>query len=121
MVTQEISRILARLLAAAFVLAVGVPPFSGDVVGQGDLADVAAGGAGLRAVDITDPANPVELGAWDSPGYAEGVAVSGNTAYLADGPYGLWTVDVSDPAHPQKTGAADDMNNEFEGGIDWGD
>jgi len=181
MVTQEISRILARLLAAVFVLAAGVPPFSvneptegwrmvgqiggptqavavqgnyayvgvglrlvvldvsdpadlvevgntapfpyfvEDVVVQGDLAYVAAGGAGLRAVDITDPANPVELGAWDSPGYAEGVAVSGNTAYLADGPYGLWTVDVSDPAHPQKTGAAYDMNYAFEVEIDWVD
>lgn len=34
------------------------------------------------------------MGAWDSPGYAEGVAVAGSTAYLADGPYGLWDAEV---------------------------
>lgn len=90
------------------------PYFVEDVVISGTLAYVAAGGAGLRVVDVSDTANPVELGAWGSPGYAEGVAVSDNTVYLADGPYGLWTVDVSDPAHPTPLGAAYDMNYAFE-------
>jgi len=90
------------------------PYFVEDIVVSGTLAYVAAGGAGLRAVDVSDPANPAELGAWDSPGYAEGVAVAGNTVYLADGPYGLRVVDVSDPAHPVPVGAAYDMNYAFE-------
>lgn len=90
------------------------PYFVEDVVVSGTLAYVAAGGAGLRVVDVLTPTAPVEVGFWDSPGYAEGVAVAGNTVYLADGPYGLWTVDVSDPTHPQKIGSAYDMNYAFE-------
>jgi len=90
------------------------PHFVQDIVIRGTTAYVAAGGAGLRVVDISDPTHPVEVGAWDSLGYAEGVAVSGSTVYLADGPYGLWTVDVSDPAHPRKVGSAYDMNYAFE-------
>ncbi|MBN2386777.1 MAG: right-handed parallel beta-helix repeat-containing protein [Anaerolineales bacterium] len=74
--------------------------FVQDVTVSSDLAYVAAGSAGLRVVDISDPAHPVEIGAWDSPGYAEGVVVVGHTAYLADGPYGLAIVDISDPEQP---------------------
>jgi hypothetical protein len=76
-------------------------------------ACVAAGGAGLRVVDISDPTHPFEAGAWDSPGYAEGVAVSGTVAYLADGPYGLRVVDVSDPAHPTPMASAYDVSYAF--------
>lgn len=90
------------------------PYFVEDVVVSDTLAYVAAGGAGLRVVNISDPTHPVEIGKWDSPGYAEGVAVAGSTVYLADGPYGLWVVDVSDPAQPQKVGSAYDMNYAFE-------
>lgn len=85
-----------------------------DVVVSGTLAYVAAGGAGLQVVSVLTPTAPVEIGAWDSPGYAEGVAVAGNTVYMADGPYGLWMVDVSDPAHPRQVGSAYDMNYAFE-------
>ena len=60
------------------------------------------------------PADPVEVGAWDSPGYAEGVAVAGNVVYLADGPYGLRVVDVSDSANPTPLGSAYEMNYAFE-------
>jgi parallel beta-helix repeat protein len=90
------------------------PYFVEDIAVSGSRACVAAGGAGLRVVDVSDPANPVEIGVWDSPGYAEGVAVAGNTVYLADGPYGLRVVDVSEPAHPVPVGAAYDMNYAFE-------
>jgi hypothetical protein len=80
--------------------------FVKGVAVSGKLAFVAAGGAGLRVVDIGDPARPMEIGAWDSPGYASGIAVDGNTAYLADGPFGLAVVDVSDPTQPRPTGSA---------------
>jgi len=92
-------------------------PFPHSVEGivvSGTLAYVAAGGAGLRVVDVSDPAHPTEVGAWDSPGYAEGLAVAGSTAYLADGPYGLRVVDVSDPVHPTEVGFAYDMNYVFD-------
>jgi hypothetical protein len=90
------------------------PYFVEDIAISGTRAYVAAGGAGLRVVDVSDPANPTEIGAWDSPGYAEGVAVSGKTVYLADGPYGLRAVDVSEPTNPIPLGAAFDMNYAFE-------
>jgi len=84
-----------------------------DVAVNGSLACVAAGGAGLRIVDISDPFNPIEIGAWDSSGYAEGVAVVGNTAYLADGPYGLRILDISKPEEPREIGFAFPANYAF--------
>ncbi len=89
------------------------PHFVQDVAVSGTLAYVAAGGAGLRVVDISNPAFPTEVGFWDSRGYAEGVAVAGKTAYLADGPYGLRVFDVSKPAQPAEIGSAYPMNYAF--------
>jgi len=94
------------------------PYFVEDVAVSGDLAYVAAGGSGLRVVDISDPFHPTELGAWDSRGYAEGVAVAGNIVYLADGPYGLRVVDVSNPAMPTEIGSAFPMNYTFKVAVD---
>ena len=96
---------------------VGVtPPFPhlvADIAVSGTLAYVAAGGAGLRVVDVTDPGRPVEVGAWESRGYAEGVAVAGTIAYLADGPYGLRVIDVSKPSQPVEVGSAFTLNYAF--------
>jgi hypothetical protein len=95
-------------------------PFPGsveDVYVAGGLAYVAVGAAGLRLVDISDPAHPVEIGVWDSPGFAEGIFVFGTAAFLADGPYGLQVVDVRDPAHLARLGGAFDMNYAFDVAI----
>jgi len=46
-----------------------------------------------------------ELGAYDTPGLAQGVALLGGYAYVADRNGGLRIVDVSDPTHPQSVGA----------------
>jgi hypothetical protein len=46
--------------------------------------------AGLRVIDVSNPANPREVGYFDTPGYAWGVYVSGNYAYVADGGAGLF-------------------------------
>jgi len=89
------------------------PHFVEDVAVNGTLAYVAAGGAGLRVVDISNPALPTEVGAWDSRGYAQGVAVAGTVAYLADGPFGLRLVDVSKPSQPVEVGSAYSMNYAF--------
>ncbi len=40
-------------------------------------------------VDVSDPAQPREVGFYDTPGYAEGVAVSGSYIYVADRDGGL--------------------------------
>jgi parallel beta-helix repeat protein len=94
------------------------PYFVEDVAVSGNLAYVAAGGAGLRIVDVSNPSHPTEIGAWDSRGYAEGVAVAGNVAFLADGPYGLRLVDVSNPAQPNEIGFAFEMNYAFKVAVD---
>jgi Uncharacterized conserved protein len=97
---------------------VGVtPPFPHlveDIAVSGTLAYVAAGGAGLRVVDVSNPALPTEIGALDSRGYAQGVTVAGTIAYLADGPYGLRLVDISKPSQPVEVGSAYPMNYAFD-------
>ena len=40
-------------------------------------------------IDVSNPANCVRVGGYDTSGYAFGVAVSGNYAYVADGDCGL--------------------------------
>ena len=43
---------------------------------------------------------PDLLGAYNTPGWAQGVTVVGTTAYVADYESGLQIIDVSDPANP---------------------
>ncbi|MBK8129623.1 MAG: hypothetical protein IPK53_12235 [bacterium] len=62
---------------------------------------------GLRIVDISDPANPQEVGFYDTPGEARGVAVSGSYAYVADGNSGLRVIDVTNPSLPLSVGFYD--------------
>ena len=73
----------------------------------GDLALAADGSAGLRVIDISDPASPTEAGFLDTPGYALGVAVTGSLALVADLNEGLRVIDISDPTNPQEVGSAD--------------
>jgi hypothetical protein len=70
----------------------------------GGYAYVAAGSSGLRVVDVSNPAAPVEVGFYDTPGHAEGVYAAGNYAYVADRSAGLRVVDVSNPAAPVEVG-----------------
>ncbi len=71
---------------------------------SGAYAYVADGWKGLRVVDVSNPAQPREVGSYDTPGWAEGVAVSGAYAYVADGGASLRVVDVSNPAQPREVG-----------------
>lgn len=82
------------------------PYFVEAIAVRGTWAFVAAGEAGMRVVDLSSPAHPSEVGAWDSPGYAKGVAVAGSYVFLADGPYGLRILDISNPAHPTPVSSA---------------
>jgi len=68
---------------------------------------VADDNAGLRVISVSDPANPVEVGFYDTPGRANDVAVVGDYAYVADGGTGLRVISVSDPAHPVEVGFCD--------------
>jgi len=68
----------------------------------GDYAYMCSGYSGLRIMDLSDPANPVEVGRdpWSPWNYlSSSVYVKGDRAYLsyyADGR----VLDISDPAHP---------------------
>jgi len=74
-----------------------------DIVISGTLAYSAASLAGLRVFDVSNPAAPVELGSYVTPGKATNLALTSHYAYLADGDSGLYVIDVADPAHPALT------------------
>lgn len=71
--------------------------FSRDVTVVGNRAYLAD--RGLRILDVSNPAAPVEMGYFDTPDITEGVAVEGGIAYLAIGSSGIFAVDVSDPSN----------------------
>ncbi|MDO8736359.1 MAG: hypothetical protein Q7K29_04675, partial [Thermoleophilia bacterium] len=51
---------------------------------DGSNAYVAASTDGLKIIDISDPANPVMAGSYDTPEYAEDMVLDGSYAYVAD-------------------------------------
>jgi hypothetical protein len=74
---------------------------------SGTVAYVAADAAGLQIIDVSNPANPVRLGAYATSGLARDVAVVGTLAYVAVGIGGLEVIDVSNPANPIRQGGHD--------------
>ncbi|MFG0245014.1 MAG: GC-type dockerin domain-anchored protein [Phycisphaerales bacterium JB052] len=71
----------------------------------GDIAYLSCGSQGLRIVDVSNPANPVQLGMYTEPNADMFDAqVVGNVAYLAADRNGLIVVDVSDPSDPVRVG-----------------
>jgi len=60
-----------------------------DVAFDGRYAYIAAGKAGLRTLDLADPAHPQEIYAIDTIGDAQAVALDGEWIVLADGSGGL--------------------------------
>jgi hypothetical protein len=90
--------------------------FAGAVALADGYAYVPTWVEGLRVIDVTDPVNPVEVGALESSvlqGTADRVALgvtppgsSGQTyAYLTVQEGGLMTLDVTEPADPRPVGA----------------
>ena len=72
-----------------------------------------AGPSGLHILDVSNPAQPRVVGAYESRGYAVGVALAGTFAYLieasdrAGAPWtdaGLRILDVSTPSAPRSVG-----------------
>ena len=55
---------------------------------------------GVRAIDVSNPANPISCGSIITPGgeYAYSLGVLGNYLYLANGIAGLQVIDISDPS-----------------------
>ena len=72
------------------------------------------GDFGLEVVDVSVPTNPTEVGFYDTPEWADGVAIAEGYAYIAAGiivpgeSYGiLRVVDVSTPASPTEVGSCE--------------
>ncbi len=65
-------------------------------------AYVADDGVGLRVIDVADPAVPLEVGTYLSPGYAEGIAAGEQVYVLENGT--VRVVNVSDPGAPFEVG-----------------
>jgi hypothetical protein len=73
---------------------------------SGTFAYIGDGNAGLRVINVANPAAPVSIGSIDTPDDARGLAVSGTIAYLADNNTGLMVMNVANPASPQLMGSA---------------
>ncbi len=87
-------------------------PING-IVKSGTLAYVAAGKAGLKVIDISDPRTPVIVRSVPTAGEAGAVAILSNCLYVADGASGLLIFDVSNPALPVLIGSFDTPGTAF--------
>jgi hypothetical protein len=84
-----------------------VSQIGGEIDGvavSGNYAYLAASANGLRIFNVANPATPIEVGSYDTPGDAQGITVVGNYAYLADGGSGLRIINIANPAAPAETG-----------------
>ncbi|MBK6561920.1 carboxypeptidase regulatory-like domain-containing protein [Candidatus Amarobacter glycogenicus] len=73
----------------------------------GNYAYVADNSRGLRVINVANPAVPVEVGFYDTPGYAYEVALAGSYAYVVDYNRGLRVINVANPAAPTEVGFYD--------------
>ena len=72
----------------------------------GGLAYVVDCEAGLRIIDVSNPAAPTQVGWFDTPGLSYDVQVVGSLVYVADY-FSLRIIDVSNPAAPTEVGVLD--------------
>lgn len=84
-----------------------------ELVLDGDYAYVAASVAGLRIVDISNPAEPIFLSSLDDNSISSfvGLDVVGDTAYISAFGDGVWIIDVSDPSNPVSLELVDAHNH----------
>jgi hypothetical protein len=70
----------------------------------GDYAYLADGMQGLRVVGIANPAFPQDVGSYNTPGTATGVAARDSLVYVADVAGGLRIISVASPSSPYPVG-----------------
>jgi hypothetical protein len=78
-----------------------------DVFVESGIAYVAVGDAGLRIIDLSDPAHPVEISSYYVGDTTYSAYVYDGLAYVSTGWKGLRILDVSDPANPVEVGTLD--------------
>lgn len=92
---------------------------AGSLNGVGSVLDVEVAGSyayladsfgGMQVVDVTEPSQPLQVSAFDSPGSTrgQGVFAAPPYLYLADG-QGIRILDTSDPATPLEVGFYDTL------------
>lgn len=59
---------------------------------------------GVRIIDVSNPALPVQIATYDSPGWATEFQLVGTRGYLADGLEGVQILDLSQPTAPKVIG-----------------
>lgn len=69
----------------------------------GSFAYVCGDASGLKVLDISNPAQPVEKGGFVT-GAVESITVAGNYAYVPDPVNGLQIIDITNPAQPTLKG-----------------
>ncbi len=70
----------------------------------GNTLFVADDTSGVLVFDVTDPAQPKQIGVFSPGGAAEDVVVRGDTAYAAFFDQGFYVLDITNPATPQQIG-----------------
>jgi len=76
-----------------------------DIFVSGSFAYFLQSPSGLKVIDVSNPANPIELGYIDiETAGAQNVFVSGSYAYIADDTNNLLVIDVSNPSYPIEIG-----------------
>jgi hypothetical protein len=70
----------------------------------GGIAYFAGGYRGLRIVNLTTPANPIEVGVYPMQEAAFSIEVAGSFAYIATTNDGLQIVNIANPESPYKVG-----------------
>ncbi|HZQ46650.1 MAG TPA: hypothetical protein VFC07_06550, partial [Verrucomicrobiae bacterium] len=73
---------------------------------SGNYVYLANNNDGLRVYDVSNPANPVNIGHINNGGFAYGLAVAGGYAFLANGSDGVRVYSISNPANPVNVGHA---------------
>ena len=81
--------------------------YSLDVQARDGLAYLIVGVKGLSIVDLSEPADPREVGSNSTRGYAQAIALYESFALVANRGDGLTIIDVSDPTRPVETGYLD--------------
>ena len=81
-------------------------------------AYVAARKNGLAVIDVTNPAQPAELGRYQTQEGALKVTVAGRLAYVAASYAGMRVLDIDDPAHISEVGFA--TRGSYGQGASWG-
>ncbi len=88
-----------------------------EVIVQDDVAFVAAVNAGMQLIDVSDPAHPTLIAAYDTT-ESHGIDVLGDLVYLVDLYPGLLIFDASDPSAPALVGSYNTPGAAYDVAVD---